>query len=440
MSIADPAGVSVDRSGRLYVFDWATLRVQVFSSDGEALATIAGIGCCIVGERDPVLVTTDDEIYLIGYWRRELVADRDADDTRGVGILPIGFEGPRGPAIMRPDLPDATNMMSAEGGGLARYEPAPFEPRPVVGYAPTGQMLAGFSDDYRFAVHHPDGHRTDVERRLDPVSVTAAEAADARRGATVYMRQRDPEWQWSVAQLGDTKPAFFALTGAVGGGAWVLREGAGTPIEGCDPDSQVVTQQDLTPCIEARQIVDAFEPSGRYLGEVELPDGFALAAAPLDRRRDGRGRGRRRNRDDHGEALPAQAYREKTHGEAHVDGSERPGDCSPRSAACSLCWTGACDGRNVGRRVWPAGVGLGGGGRMGVGKHVPRDAHRRDWGIRRAAAGRARLPTITSFSAAAPSTPRTQLRTTTMCGLASRAVGSVAETSRLTMRKRPVPG
>ena len=275
-----PAGVVADANGRIHSLDFMTGRVLVYSSAGEPEATTMPLPCCR-SESGLLLVSRDGDVFIIGYWRR---ADVEAGDEAGEalirGLLRFGLDGSRGEIIEQPDLPSTPVRMVASDGRLVRDEPAPFHPQPVYAYAPTGEMLAGFSDAYRFEVRYPDGRRMVIERAWEPEPVTFEEADAARRGAIAYMRQRDPEWQWNVEEMPDTKPPFVALAGGINGEAWIVRQGAGGPIDNCTFDEEAVTEHDRTPCFHEPRIVDAFEPSGRFLGSFELPDDFRLEPRP----------------------------------------------------------------------------------------------------------------------------------------------------------------
>jgi len=277
----DPAGLGVDAQGRVYTLDMATGRLLMYSAEGEPLATSMPMPCCRNAGRSYVLVAPAGQPYVIGSWRRQQpAAEPDAEEEYAWGIMAFGLDGTAGEVIAEPDLPRTPINMVASDGRLVTMAPAPFQPRPVVSYAPTGTMLSGYSIDYHFEVRHTDGRRMIVERSWEPPPVGAEEAEAARRGATAYMRQRDPEWLWNIEEMPATKPPYFDLAGGINGEAWVIRREAGTPIPDCEFDEADVTEDDMTPCFHEPRIVDAFDPTGRYLGSFELPEDVRLDPRP----------------------------------------------------------------------------------------------------------------------------------------------------------------
>ena len=172
--------------------------------------------------------------------------------------MAFSLDGTVGEVIEQPELPLPPISIVASDGRMVSSAPAPFQPRPVVSYAPNGAMLSGYSDAYRFEVRHTDGRRMIVERSWDPAPVSAEEEAAARRGATAYMRQRDPQWQWNVEEMPATKPPFFDLAGGLQEEVWVIRYEAGAPIPDCLFEEQRATEQDMTPCFHEPRIIDVF--------------------------------------------------------------------------------------------------------------------------------------------------------------------------------------
>ncbi len=275
-----PMGVGTDADGRVYTMDMMTGRLLMYSREGEPLATSVPLPCCR-NDGSYLMVTPAGQPYVVGLWRRPDEASApDPEEERIRGLLAFDLDGGIGEVIAQPDLPRPAINMMATDGRLVRYEPAPFQPRPVVGYAQVGALLAGFSDTYRFEVRRVDGERILIERAFEPAAVSSEEAAAARRGATAYMRQRDPQWQWDVEEMPATKPAYFGLAGGIRGEAWAVRLGPGAAIADCTFDDQLVSERDMTPCFREPRIVDAFDPSGRYLGAFDLPEEFRLRPWP----------------------------------------------------------------------------------------------------------------------------------------------------------------
>ena len=71
------------------------------------------------------------------------------------------------------------------------------------------------------------------------------------------------------------------------GETWVVRQGASVRLADCaeDPIDEGLNASYERPCWDNENIVDVFGADGRYLGEVDLPDGVALNAFSVDDRR-----------------------------------------------------------------------------------------------------------------------------------------------------------
>jgi sugar lactone lactonase YvrE len=72
------------------------------------------------------------------------------------------------------------------------------------------------------------------------------------------------------------KPAFAQLVSAVSGEVWVLREGPSERLEDGveDPLEAGWEGASENAAWRSRWIIDVFSPDGRYLGEVEAPQGI----------------------------------------------------------------------------------------------------------------------------------------------------------------------
>ncbi len=96
--------------------------------------------------------------------------------------------------------------------------------------------------------------------------------ADLRRG--------DPSWTWNGPLIPEHKPAYTRFLPDRSGRVWLVREGPSERVSGdctddfSDPDN---VRRNYQPCWVAATFLDAFDPEGRYLGEVELPRGAAVS-------------------------------------------------------------------------------------------------------------------------------------------------------------------
>lgn len=159
----------------------------------------------------------------------------------------------------------------------------PFSPRQHWVMAPTGTMVSGVSDRYRFRMDHPDGSSVVVDKAWEPVSVQSEEAGWYRRLYTADARAFDTEWTWSGPEIPPTKPAYRDLVATAEGGVWVIRDGPGRELPGCADETWDPRAMIAAPCWEETTIIDAFGPDGRYAGSVALPAGFQARPRPVVR-------------------------------------------------------------------------------------------------------------------------------------------------------------
>jgi hypothetical protein len=88
------------------------------------------------------------------------------------------------------------------------------------------------------------------------------------------MRQTDPGWIWNADPIPATRPAFDRFHGDRFGRIWVLRNLGGESVEGCTENPSPGDLATIEPCWREVFGYDIFdEPTGRFLGDVRLPEG-----------------------------------------------------------------------------------------------------------------------------------------------------------------------
>jgi len=275
--ISRPMSMVIDAAGRVLVRDAGNHRMTVFSPDGELIDTwqLPG-GFSTSAESVP---TPDGLVYL------PQSVGRDPDTRRMIlGMTPYGPDGTAGEPMPqpRPDFEALTfppiEQSSAGGGRRITTLSVPFTPRAMVEMSPVGAWVVGVSDRYRFEVRRFDGTTLAVERRMQPVAVSPAEADWRRESTTASARTRDPEWTWNGPDIPDHKPYFDQLHADQSGRVWVHRSGPSTYYEDCSQAPGYRALQgdaEPQPCWRAETLYDLFDVNGRYLGEVEFPPGYA---------------------------------------------------------------------------------------------------------------------------------------------------------------------
>jgi hypothetical protein len=122
-----------------------------------------------------------------------------------------------------------------------------------------------------------------IERVVDAVPVGREEAEERRARTIASMSDVEPGWRWTGSDIPATKPFFGGLNVSADGRIWVLRHVRAQHVQ-----VDAAAAAELPPArrpyewVEPR-VYDVFEPDGRYLGEVRLPERASFLQASGDR-------------------------------------------------------------------------------------------------------------------------------------------------------------
>jgi hypothetical protein len=265
-----PAAMAVGPDDRIYVRDDSQARITIFEPDGFVDDTWPlGGGLMLLGM--PIVITHDGTVFSPG---RTDTSEGYADIR--VGMIPRGPDGPAGDPVDPPDFgfeAETFEVTARMGESVAvAMWPVPYWPEEEWTMSPTGALVAGVTDDYRFEIRHPDGRVTVVEKDWRPVPLEAEEATWHRENLTAQIRELSPEWVWDGPDLPGAKPAYERLAADESDRIWVLRAGPGRYDPECSTDPEV----DGPPCWTDTPLVDVFDLEGRFLGSVDAPEELDL--------------------------------------------------------------------------------------------------------------------------------------------------------------------
>ena len=249
-----PELVATTTDGRVFVVDAGTRRINVYATTGEIVEALPlGRGVVWSGST-PMVIDAAGSPWLA--YRDYDLMDAAARGAPKFVIRAHSSDGPTGEPRRVPE------------GQVTRSGSGRFRPSWVCNLTPSGDLLAGGSDIYRFERRSVDGTTTVVEMYWDPVPVSAGEAEYfARLNA---LRDTAPLVDSSIP---DTKPAFLALLGASTGETWVLRRGPGFKVPDCnDHPASLEEAYSADVCWQDELFFDVFGEDCRYLGSVDVLD------------------------------------------------------------------------------------------------------------------------------------------------------------------------
>ncbi len=262
-----PDHLAIGPDGAIYVRGGMSGRLTIFEPDGTLRDTWPMDGGRMTSR--PTVITPDGTVFMPDYVT--------SGDERRTAMISWGPDGAGDLVLEEPALAIGDYQLVARGAGPTLALNVPFAPRRHWVLAPSGAIVTAASDDYSFEIQQRGGERIVIRKTWAPVAVDPGEAAWRSEDIFDTFRSYYPDWTWDGPEVPPTKPAFDGLMPGRSGRVWVRRSGPGRYNPACDdPEPPRGTR-----CWIADELVDVFGDDGRYLGEVELPEGFALGRAPF---------------------------------------------------------------------------------------------------------------------------------------------------------------
>ncbi|HYW07312.1 MAG TPA: hypothetical protein VE913_10170 [Longimicrobium sp.] len=233
---ASLAGMTWSPDGKLWAMDNGNARVSVFDTAGSYVTAHARAG--------GLMVTP----WRGGFDRQGFFYDQGAVAGERAMTPVLNRFSPsmeRAGSIALPQ--PARDEFVHEGSSSQLRAGVPFTPYLVWRLDGAGGIWAGVSDRYRLARVRFDGDTSQViERRVDPVSVTAEERDAAVEELAWFTKAGG---RVDHARIPRIKPAFRSVVVDDAGFLWVRPEQSR----------------------EATGVLDVFDPAGRFLGSVAVP-------------------------------------------------------------------------------------------------------------------------------------------------------------------------
>ncbi len=239
-----PHYVAVASDGRIFVTELSTVAtINVYGEDGNYLETWTwprggtGIGFSL---------SVDDVVYvgLRDYF--DLMAWPTTIGRSPGSVHALGPGGPIGEPLAPPDLSSEPTTFPLTRRGTSFDIPlgAP-APEFVWALAPSGAIVAGVSNAYRFEFHAPDGAINVVEKYWDPIQISDSEVRFNVARIVDAFRLTIPGFPWNGKEFPRAKSAYSSFMVGREGRIWVRRPGRGTRRQDCDNDLQQLNERGL---------------------------------------------------------------------------------------------------------------------------------------------------------------------------------------------------
>jgi hypothetical protein len=274
------SGLAVLKDGRLLLWDTGNWRVNVYSPKGEFVTqwlTPSGSANSSAQYSRAIMVDTAGVA-----WCRGTVIKRGPNGIeRRTVWLRVDAGGIRD-TVEPPVMPEPTGMLSATapGGNASATAGVPFLPQPAVALSPLGYFVTGMPSRYAFEIVAEGKAPISIRRaNVQPIAVSSAERESERERIESTMKRTDPAWSWNGPEIPRTKPFYSGLVVGLDGRIWVpvipeasrrvgsisnqsMGVGRGGP-----PRPPLVEK----PMPETAALYDLFEPSGAFVGSVQVP-------------------------------------------------------------------------------------------------------------------------------------------------------------------------
>lgn len=266
-------GLAVFADGRVAVRDPGNARLQLFDTAGRSAGEWRVI--------DPGLRTRDNFAQHGDTLLSRVVVDASGPiDSWRYGLARIAPDGRVLDTLALPLTSRPAPTLVARSGNNTAELPLPFAATSRWAWHSAGGFAT--ADGARYAITWPAPRGVvRVERDVQSVPVSDAEAAQERAYVTKGLQWLDPSWTWTGPDLPSTKPLLSGLFTGTDGSVWVLREGAA--VERDDPDHRPTDPSSVERRLRSRLTFEVFDGSGTLLGVLPVPEGMQLRPQPVVR-------------------------------------------------------------------------------------------------------------------------------------------------------------
>jgi hypothetical protein len=274
------SGIAVARSGNLLVWDTYGWRMVVYTPGGDHVGqwpTPSGSSGSSTSNFSRAL-QVDSAGRIVA---RKTIFDFQNPGNRQVAWIRYREDGTVIDTLRAPEWKDPLEPLVAAAGGARVSMPVPFAPRRFATLSPLGHFVTGYPARYAVEIHRPGQPVVSIRREVKLEPVSRAERNAERNRVFERMRRTDPQWDWNGPDIPDTKPLYGGLDVGLDGRIWVAvipevsQQGGGISFSfgggrGAPSGRRSSRAPEGPP--PAPALYDVFEPDGRYLGQVRVPE------------------------------------------------------------------------------------------------------------------------------------------------------------------------
>ena len=287
--------------GRILVVDGGSVRVNVYSRDGESVDTwkFGFAGGNVASSR--ITVDTTGTAVATVYAFGGGIAEggrllRFAPDGRIVDTIPA--------PVFAYSPPNA----SASTGRSSASAVIPLFPVTRWAWSPLGYMVTGVSDRYAIELRiparggssptvvipalryrgptrpwRPGDPVVSIRRTVPPVSVSDEQRSAERASVEAILRNIDPSWRYSGPDIPHVKPPYKDLRIGEDGTIWVHVSMPGERYMPDPPPAGAPVVGPVLPRWREPAAYDVFEPDGQYVGRVSRAANVTMLRMTRDR-------------------------------------------------------------------------------------------------------------------------------------------------------------
>jgi hypothetical protein len=260
-------------TGRIFIRDGTMSRINIYAPNGEyedqwRLFSQGSLGI-------PMFFTPDGFLYVGAILNFGVLAD----EWR-LGMVSWGPKGSSGDTLACPEYDFKPWRIVARSERGTNSNSVPFSPDVVWAVSRDRITISGISSEYRFEIRHPDGTMTVVENSAELVPVLPEESRWHEQARIANLRRTQPGWVWNGPPIPPHKPAYEELYPDLSGRIWILRPGPGMTHENGVRNPLEGGSFWLAPYWTDSWLLDVFAIDGRFLGPVEVPEGFRSFPSP----------------------------------------------------------------------------------------------------------------------------------------------------------------